>query len=538
MDGNEASYHSGVTTTVAVAAASVTIVVVSIFCFGFIRRPKSHDPSIRHRNRSLRKPIQRTIVSGSQLGVPMRRHFVRLEDLSASPTSFGVTASISPHSFPNTNGKEDIQEHPPRYSTETYYHEVNCDPNINWSVSDITSDSASLRSGVSRTPSMLERIEEEIEDEEEELKEEIGSNSCNFSYSEDSTIISNILSKSALVSLDDCDNNSDNHSQSTTYENTLHSNCASKKEDRVLDNSDFDPCFPILPDNSEDIFFALEDLSSSNGTQESLLESIVLETRMSAELSDSDSFKTAQSDASMISLVSLVESTLLNDVKENPQESAFKDVHSKHLRGSTLKPIISKLQDNTFVNRLELDSEQDNEDKNDFVSTTTSETTSCVASLTEDVEEKDQTTFVPTLNLQSAEVDEEASDDDNLSVTYSIEGVLASEKELIMDDVASLLNSSSSILFNDCEMQVDPTSYLGDDDPSSTDTDITTDSVESEDIKSMSQITITNDEAKQNMSSSSRMDDDMNTVESFDEWLSELMDEEPKQNTGTPLTRT
>ena len=78
---------------------------------------------------------------------------------------------------------------------------------------------------------MLERIEEEIEDEEEELKEETGSNSCNFSYSEDSTIISNVLSKSALVSLDDCDNDSDNHSQSTTYENTLHSNCANKKED-------------------------------------------------------------------------------------------------------------------------------------------------------------------------------------------------------------------------------------------------------------------------------------------------------------------
>ena len=34
MDGNEASYHSGVTTTVAVAAASVTIVVVSIFFSG------------------------------------------------------------------------------------------------------------------------------------------------------------------------------------------------------------------------------------------------------------------------------------------------------------------------------------------------------------------------------------------------------------------------------------------------------------------------------------------------------------------------
>merc|ERR1712127_887377 len=102
--------------------ASVTIVVASIFCYGFLRQPKSHDPSVRHRNRSLRKPSPRTIVSGSQLGVPTRRHFVRLEDLSTSPTSF-VTASISPLSYPNAYNEEDAKEYPPEYSEEEYYPE-------------------------------------------------------------------------------------------------------------------------------------------------------------------------------------------------------------------------------------------------------------------------------------------------------------------------------------------------------------------------------------------------------------------------------
>ena len=94
-NGEDDPNVSPITATVAVAAASVSIVVASIFCYGFMRRPPSDDPSVRHR---YRKSSPRTVmsISNGDMGIPTRRHFVRLEDLSSSPTSF-ITASISLH---------------------------------------------------------------------------------------------------------------------------------------------------------------------------------------------------------------------------------------------------------------------------------------------------------------------------------------------------------------------------------------------------------------------------------------------------------
>lgn len=126
-----------VTATVAVAAASVSFIVASIFCYGLLRRERRHhpEPSIRYKNHS--RKSGRTVVS-NPIGIKSRRRFVRLEELAVSPTSY-VTA--------------DLTASPNEYT-----------PSITWSISDITSDSASFRSSVSRTTSKLERIEEADEE--------------------------------------------------------------------------------------------------------------------------------------------------------------------------------------------------------------------------------------------------------------------------------------------------------------------------------------------------------------------------------------
>jgi hypothetical protein len=135
-----------VTATVAIAAASVSFVVASIFCYGLLRREIRYhpEPSIRHRGRSKNG---RQIVANPK-GIRSRQHpFVRLADFPESltdPTSF-ITST-----FAST----------PRESA----------PSITWSISDITSDSASARSSLSRRTSNLERIEEEDEESDDEYE--------------------------------------------------------------------------------------------------------------------------------------------------------------------------------------------------------------------------------------------------------------------------------------------------------------------------------------------------------------------------------
>jgi hypothetical protein len=148
---DHADASGSVTATVAVAAASVSFVVASIFCYGLMRREnsKSSEPRIRHKSRSSRHQRARTI--GNPNGIQtMNRRFVRLgedDSFSADPSVTFVTTTLgSPH------------------------HELT--PSIAWSISDVTSDSMSIRSdsmsmrsGISRTASQLQRIEEEREEE-------------------------------------------------------------------------------------------------------------------------------------------------------------------------------------------------------------------------------------------------------------------------------------------------------------------------------------------------------------------------------------
>lgn len=219
---NEADSHiSPITATIAVAAASVSFVVASLFCYGFMRRDGRHhpEPSVRHKGRGL-KSTARTVVSDS-LGGRARRHFVRLEDLTASPTSY-VTASLTPMS----RGYDyDYEE------TEVQGYGDNYNTTVAWSVSDITSDSVSLRSGISRTPSMLERIEEE--DEEDREKES------------------------------DTENHGKNDFEPIVIQGEFHAgtgqsrknvedyDCKSLKRNEMMDVSDLDACFTIAQVSDE-----------------------------------------------------------------------------------------------------------------------------------------------------------------------------------------------------------------------------------------------------------------------------------------------
>jgi hypothetical protein len=548
MDGsNEASYRSGVTTTVAVAAASVTIVVASIFCFGFIRRPNSHDPSVRHRSHSLRKLSPRTIVSGSQLGVPTRRHFVRLEDLSASPTSF-VTTSISPYSYSNAYSKEDAQECLPEYSEEAYYHEVDFNPTVNWSISDITTDSASLRSGVSRTPSMLEKIDEEIEDQEEDVAEGDDGNSCNFYYSDDSTIITKALSKTGIVSDDDSDDDchDDDHYRNPTHKNVADFECASERQDRILDISDLDPCFTILPYNIEDIFRDLDDMSSE-GTLDSPLESIILEMMLSTEVSDTDSFKTAVSDATLISLLPLEDFTELDLIQKYSNKTLFEHIDSEKSDGSTLKPTLSPIKGNLVPNRPNTSSQPEKKKNSASLFKAIDETPSHVTNLSEHTEVGKDTTVNASISKSSFSEDDGAGptprNDEILSVTDSSEESSASEVELEMDDSLAPSDDVSSTSFSSYGSEAKPTSpSLEGKKSSNADTEVKKDAPENDIIDSISPYSVHINETKGVTNSSVGIDDDLganlHAVDSIDEWVSELMSQKPKVESETTLTKT
>jgi hypothetical protein len=203
---------SPVTATIAVAAAAVSFVVLSVFCYGCLQRDGRHhpEPSVRHKGRAL-KSSNRTVVSGS-LGGRSRRHFVRLEDLSASSISH-VTPSLTPmsHGYDCDFEEPDVQG-----------YEYGCNPAIAWSVSDITSDSVSVRSSVSRSPSTLERIEEEEEDREKE---------------------------SDLESLAKAEGNATGTSQ--VREKVEDYDCKSLKRSEMMDVSDVEACFMIAPSLGE-----------------------------------------------------------------------------------------------------------------------------------------------------------------------------------------------------------------------------------------------------------------------------------------------
>jgi hypothetical protein len=545
-DSNESSYRSGITTTVAVAAASVTIVVASIFCYGFIRRPNSHDPIARHRSRSLRKLGPLTIVSGSQLGAPTRRnHFVRLEDLSASPTSF-VTTSISPQSYSNTYIKKDVQECLSEYSEEEYHHEVNFNPTVNWSISDITTDSASLRSGVSRTPSMLERIDEEIESQEQHVAEgDVDNSSCNFSYSEDSTIITKALSKTGIVSDDDCSegDGDDDFYRNPTHKNIVDFDCASERQDRILDISDLDPCFTILPDTTEDLFCDLDDFSSE-GSLDSPLESIVLEMRMSTEDSDSDSFKTAVSDATLISLLPLHDFPYLDIIQKDSYRNLYEHINNEQSDGSILKRTLSTVKGNLISNIPNTSSQPEKKEESASLFTTIDEMPAHLTDFSEQTEVGMDTTVIVSISKSSVEAGPAPRFDDIFSVTDSSEEISASEVASEMDDSLAPSDDGSSTSWSSYGSEAKPTSpSLEGNESSNADTEVKKDAPENQIIiDSVSRYSVHADETKCANNARVGIGDDigssLHATDSIDEWVSELMNQKPNIEFESTLTKT
>jgi len=343
-----------VTATVAVAAASVSIVVASIFCYGFMRtRPPSEDPSVRHRNRSYRKPNSRTVISSSigNIGnMPPYHRFVRLEDLSASSTSF-VTASISPNSDSNAYNHNDFVQ-------EDYT------PHITWNVSDITSDSASLRSGISRTPSMLERIEEEVEEEEEGFKGIDDDHSCDFSYSEDS-IVTITLSEGDISHNYYCD---DGNYRSPNDKNITDFDCRSQRQDQVLDISDLDACFTIasIPHKSEKSGYDDLNYSSSHCTEESLLEITSVDMNIAAEDSIGDSDETNARGNSTLSMVALDNLTQLDAIQNSTQNLSIGQNDRNDLNYNNEDFFLSATDEENSARMSKLNNEAEEKKDNSF----------------------------------------------------------------------------------------------------------------------------------------------------------------------------
>ena len=117
------------TLVVAVVVATLSFFVASIFCYGMMRREmrRHPEPSVRYKNKSAKSSPWMGVVTPIQLD--SRRRFVRLDELTPSPLD--------------------------------QQNQTLSAPGITWSISDMTSDSLSMQSGVSYR---LERIEEDTED--------------------------------------------------------------------------------------------------------------------------------------------------------------------------------------------------------------------------------------------------------------------------------------------------------------------------------------------------------------------------------------
>mmetsp|Transcript_26796 Transcript_26796/g.63899 ORF Transcript_26796/g.63899 Transcript_26796/m.63899 type:complete len:448 (-) Transcript_26796:1869-3212(-) len=234
-ESDDESNLSPVTTTVAVAAASLAFFVASLFCYGMMRkdfRQRHPEPRVRHQRIRSRKLGSRAIISGPRGGgnvaAGSRRSFVRLEDFAVSPTSYH-TEAIDPVD------SEDI-------------------PVMTWSVSDITSDSASV---VSKTTSMLERIDEEKEEEYCNKYYDSYLETEDDGYDADS-LQSGYSFRSGLKSIREVDEvEEDSEEGSPVAESRLADyDCIAERNHELIDLSDLDAVFSInsrLVDQSHDI---------------------------------------------------------------------------------------------------------------------------------------------------------------------------------------------------------------------------------------------------------------------------------------------
>ena len=342
---------------------------------------------------------------------------------------------------------------------------------------------------------MLERIDEEIEDEDEDMQDEEiqddeDDKSCNFSYSEDSTIISNALVKAGIVSPDDLEDEDDDDDPADTH------------SDKVLDLSDLDPCFTILPENTDELFGDLEDLSE--GTQDSPLESIILELKLSRE-SDCDSFQTAMSDTTMISLPDFAES-----VPEDSHETSFDGSETR-----TMKSLVSVAMDVLLPNVTS--SPLREQDRSDSFCTAIDESPIRAVNPKEVVNASNDT-LIPIIT-QEEEEEDSTSNDIIHTVSDSDEELSHSQVESKMDDNASHEYDASIASSESCEDKI----------PSSTKSldFYNPDPVQVEELDIEK-----NENGDEGTLHSLENDDGTNQhvceVDSIDEWVHELMNQEPK----------
>lgn len=140
---------------IAIATASVSFLLTGVFLFGLYRareRSRARDSAL--------SPIKARVA---HYQAKRRRYFSQLEHAHAHDSQ-----QLEPGWM--VTDEACLQDH------ERHHHHVSVAPSITWSVSDLTSDSASIRSSTMSHSTRLERIEEveEAPSDEYEYDEERG----------------------------------------------------------------------------------------------------------------------------------------------------------------------------------------------------------------------------------------------------------------------------------------------------------------------------------------------------------------------------
>ena len=256
-----------------------------------------------------------------------------------------------------------------------------------------------------------------------------------------------------------------------------------------MDISDIDPCFTIIPENTDELFRDLED-SSGKGTQDSLLESVVLDLKLSIEGSDCDSFKTALSDGTMISLPPPWDfelDSILDDCHQH--QILFKqNSDNEPSESSTIESLISIVVEGNLVPNTETPSTPLQEkDKSDSFYTPIDEIPDCAV-------------YPASRNDYSRIVSDSGEESFASRLDSELEG-----NETLQDDIS---NASSQI----------------NDKPETTDV-----------LEIIEKIPSIEGHGTEDTTLHYSMDDDylgtnLCSVDSIDEWVEELMSHKPKEN--------
>lgn len=139
----EEATGSNPTSKAAIAAVVVSLVLACIFMAGLLRRHVKAKKAIKKK-----KLTESGTKNRFLLGAPPRKSYYILNDEFKEVNKETTTSSAGIHQVVDIN--------------------TPISPTITWSVSDITSESGSIISSISRTTSKLERIEEEHESQSSE----------------------------------------------------------------------------------------------------------------------------------------------------------------------------------------------------------------------------------------------------------------------------------------------------------------------------------------------------------------------------------